>query len=376
MGMNKIDAVTTTDLSNQDYFNSAAFGAADIYDDFWKVTYKDTDGATGQQETTFTTDWNRWHGYYRDVAIFAAAVDKLASFTVGRGLKADKKNEAKMKKIVGWGKDDFNSLLENQIRTALICGDSFAEIIKDKKGRILNLKPLSPGSIQIVVSPNGMLKHYEQINNTQTPNIVFPKEDIFHMCWNRIANEIHGIPYAERAEKYLKMIMESQLDQKVMFHRYVKPTTVISVDTDDTSEINSFKTKWQTAYNKSEPIIIPSETVGEVKTISTPQFSVHDPMPWLRYLIRSFVTTLGVPEVILGWGEQTTEASSKIIYLAYQQTIERLQRYVEDQSKSQLNIEFDLEFPASIDPELQEDEKKDGKNKQTTNFNVQPDKAE
>ena len=62
----------------------------------------------------------------------------------------------------------------------------------------------------------------------------------------------------------------------------------------------------------------------------------------------------GVPEVILGHGEETTEATSKILYLAFQQMIEYNQLFLEEQLKLQLGLDIEFNFPASIEPSLPE----------------------
>jgi hypothetical protein len=55
-----------------------------------------------------------------------------------------------------------------------------------------------------------------------------------------------------------------------------------------------------------------------------------------------------MPEIIMGWGEDTTEASAKIIYLAFQQEIEDMQLYNQEQVEAQLGITIELEFPADL----------------------------
>jgi hypothetical protein len=50
-----------------------------------------------------------------------------------------------------------------------------------------------------------------------------------------------------------------------------------------------------------------------------------------------------------------TEATAKIAYLAFEQTIEEEQLYIEEQILSQLNLEIELEFPASLENEMLSD---------------------
>lgn len=350
-----------TGMSSVDYEDMAIYGDSTKYTDQFEVENLDTDGSNGL-ETTYIPDWSKWHGYYRKIPEFQAAVDKFGSWTVGRGFEADKKNESKVKKIYGFGKDDFESILENMIRAMLICGDSFAEIIRDKQKRVLNIKPLNPGNIKIIANDSGIVDRYEQFTDSSGRRYVvarFAKDDIIHLSWNRIADEIHGIPFGEKSEDIIKMRNECMQDMRVLFHRYVKPIQIIQVDSDKDSDLTLVQNSFDTAYKKTENIIIPKGIVEQVDRVSIPQFSTLDPLPWLQYLVRQFVTSCGVPEVIMGWGSETTEASSKIIYLAFQQTIEEVQLYMENQMEIQTGIKIKLNFPASIEEDLKSDEKKD-----------------
>jgi len=76
-------------------------------------------------------------------------------------------------------------------------------------------------------------------------------------------------------------------------------------------------------------------------------------------LQKFFIMAEGVPEVVLGQGEDTTEATSKILYLAFQQMVEWNQLFLEREIKNQLGLEVDFKFPASIEPDLLEDNRKD-----------------
>jgi len=49
---------------------------------------------------------------------------------------------------------------------------------------------------------------------------------------------------------------------------------------------------------------------------------------------------------------EAKEATAKIAYLAFEQTIEEEQLYIEEQVLSQLNLEIELEFPASLENEM------------------------
>jgi len=320
--------------------------------DSFKVNPQDTDGEN-VDGIRYTPDFSKWHGYYRQIPELRGVINKLASWTFGRGIKADESNKNKLKKIKGFGKDSSRTVLKNQWRTALICGESFAHILPSG-----NLKPLNPGKITIVANKQGIVTHYEQ----EGRNKKFLPEEIFHLSYERIADEIHGIPFPEALEDLIIARNEAITDLRVLYHRTVKPIQFFEVETDDTTKLNSIESTINEAYKKSENVIIPKGVISEIKSsqqLKTPGLTI-DNLNYLKFLVRQFVTACGMPEIIMGWGEQTTEASANIIYLAFQQEIEDMQLYNQEMISEQLNIEINLEFPASLEKQIQENNNKRG----------------
>jgi hypothetical protein len=306
----------------------------------FSVASKTTDTSTSF-ETRYTPSFDKWHGYYRKIPELRAVINKFASWTFGRGIVADEKNKAKLDKIKGFGKDSARCVLKNCWRVALICGDSFAHIIQDNQGRITNLKPL--GALTIVANEEGIVVGYEDSTMKR-----YDVEDIYHLSYERIADEIHGIPFVEALEELILARNEGIADSRELYHKVAFPTDIYEAETDDTTKLNSITTTLNTAFKKRESIVVPSGVFKEIKKVSTGQYSTLDSLPYIKFIVRTFVSSCGMPEIIMGWGEDTTEASAKIIYLAFQQEIEDMQLYNQEQVEAQLGITIELEFPADL----------------------------
>lgn len=334
----------------------------------FSVDYVDTDGAelTG---TGYIPNFPKWHGYYRKIPEGRAVINKFASWTFGRALKADKKNKAKLDKIKGFGKDTARSVLKNCWRTALICGDGFAHEVKDKQGRLTNLKPLNAGQIMILCNSEGILINYV---DTKTKKF-YEVDEIYHLSYERIADEIHGIPFFEALEEMILARNEGLADLKELYHKCAFPTDIYESETDDTAKLNALTTTLNNSFKKRENIVISAGTLKEVKKISTGQYSTLNSLEYIKFLIRTFVTACGMPEVVMGWGAETTEASSKVIVTSYEQEIWDMKIYNEEQAKFQLGIEFEIEPAPSIMDELKKDEKKDVGQKKELNVNPKKD---
>lgn len=324
----------------------------------YSVTSMQTDAPTTGEYTWYFNNFTQYLGYYKKIPELRAAIDCIATWTVGKGFIADAFNEAQLVFIKGFGKDTFNSILENMIRTMYINGDSFAEIIKDVDGTFINLKPLDPSSI-VIVAEKGVIKRYEQITKIKgQKNKIFQVDDLFHLSRNRVADEVHGVSMIEALEPMILARNEAMEDMRKLMHRHVKPMRVWHVDTDDTTKIAGFKTMIDDATNKSENTIIPKGTVQH-ELVSVPQGATLSPLGWINLLRQEIFKVARVPEIIVGGSNELTEASAKISYLAFQQTIEEEQLYIEEQVRNQLFVFINLEFPASLERDLLSDKRKD-----------------
>lgn len=340
--------VANTDISN----------LKNVVKDF-SVQAQETDGVRDTPENTWVNDrWATQLGYYKSIPEINAVIDVKATWTIGKGFKADEQTEMDLSIIRGWGADTFNTILENMIRTYHIGGDAFAEIIRDKENNLINLKPLNPSTVKIVVGKNGLIKRYERIDTNKLP-VRFQPEEIFHIARNRVADEIHGVSMVDILQWIVDAKNESMRDMRTLQHRHVKPINVFKLDTDDPTKISAFKEKADLAVEDGENLYIPMGSV-EQEVISIPTNATLSPLAWLEYLDNRFYEAAGVPRIITGNGQTFTEASSKISYLVYQQTIEEEQLYIEEQVLSQLNKVIELEFPASLENELLSDKAKDG----------------
>lgn len=330
----------------------------------FSVDTKSTDAAFDQPETRWMNEnWPQYFGYYKAIPELGAAIDAKATWTVGKGFKAEPEVEAILNKIRGWGKDTFNTIIENMIRTYNIGGDAFCEIIKD--GELINLKPLDPGVMVIVVNPQGIIIGYEQNSKVagKEPK-KFKPEEIFHLARNRVADEIHGVSIIERLETIILMRNQAMDDWKRVLHRNIDPMMIFHLDTDNTAEITAFKSKTDAARGKGENMYIPKDAVVPEQISIAPNAALN-PLQWIESLNDYFYEACGTPRIILGNSRNFTEASAKIVYLAFQQTIEEEQLFVEEEVLQQLGLVIELEFPVSLEADLLTDESKDGDMKET-----------
>jgi len=345
--------------------NSVRYGTNSTVITDYSVDGVNTNAATGQDETEWTNSKaSQYLGYYKTIPELKMAIDTKATWTVGKGITAPEMTMLLLGTIKGFGKDTFNSIMENMIREYHIYGDAFAEIVRDD-GQLVNLKPLDPGTMKIVVDKKGMLKRYEQIGSGYE-TIKFKPEDILHLCRNRIADEIHGTSIIDACEWIILARNEAMADYKKLLHRNIYPVRIWYLDTDIPSKVNAYMAKVAASKGEGEDIFIP---MGAVTTelASVPAGSMLNPLPWIQQLNQYFYQSVGVPQIIIGGSQELTQTAAQIAYLAFEQCIEEEQLYIEEQILEQLNLEINLEFPASLQNNLLSDQAKDGTQEEQLN---------
>lgn len=346
MGDSKIDSMVASDFTNA------------VTD--YSVNTADTDSPMDQKETSWTNDkWTQYFGYFEIIPELNSAINAKATWTIGKGFKADPQTEMLLDTIRGNGMDTFNTILENAIRTYYIGGDAFMEIIRDDEENLINLKPMNPGTISIITNRQGMVLRYEQnTKHTKSPK-KFQPEQIFHLPRNRVADQMHGVSVIKSVENIILARNEAIADYRTVMHRHVVPQIKHKLKTDDTTEMAAYKKKMDAAYENQENIYEPFD-VSESEIIAIAPNATLDPKAWIDQQGDFFYEAVGVPQIILGGSGEFTEASAKIAYLAFQQNIEEEQLFIEEQVLAQLNLVIELEFPASLENELLSDKAKDG----------------
>ena len=334
----------------------------------YSVDLATTDAATGQKETEYqNAHAAQWLGYYKTIPELKAAIDAKATWTVGKGFEADPLTTFYCDRIRGFGVDTFNTILENCIRTYHIYGDSFCEIIRDTEGMLINLKVLDPGTIKIIANAQGKIIRYEQTSKAKDGKLKkYNPDKIFHLAKNRVADEIHGTSIIPAMEWIILARNEAMEDYKKLLHRNIFPVRIWHLDTDNEEKITAFKAKVSTSKYQGEDIFIPKGAV-ETEIAAVPANATLDPKVWIEQLNKYFFEACGTPKIVIGNAADFTESAVKIVYLAWEQTIEEEQLYIEEQVGMQLGLEIELTFPATLQNELLSDQAKDGTMQQQLN---------
>lgn len=343
-------------MANTDIRQTTTSELASNQSDF-SVSSKQTDSPSDYGESYWDSPyWTKWLGYYTKIPELKQAINALATWTAGRGWTTDPRTQVILDHITGWGEDTFQSIMENMIIVKKINGDSFAEIIRDEKsGTLLNLKPLNPNRVRVVVKPNGRIDRYEQLaKGSKTGNKKLKVTDILHLSNDRVADETHGVSVVEACEQVILARNEAMTDWQKVLHRNINPLKIFELDTDEPTKISNFKTQYHTMTKDYEALFVP---MGNAK-VTIPNVPLQSPLEWIRYLENFFYQAVGVPKIILGGSDQISEGSNKMSSYNFEQVYMREQRLLEDDLWNQLQIRVKFERPNSLVDNMQGNEAK------------------
>ena len=325
---------------------------------------KQIDGLLDQVETEWINpDWTLNYGFFFDNPDVKSALTLKAIWNVGKGFTTDNFYRVQIDRMRGNGKETFEDILFDMELTRRINGDSFAEIVRNEAGIIINIKTLNPGNIKIIFNKAGRIIRYEQIDRPSTGKDPkkFRPQDIFHLTLNKIAGQIHGISDIDSMKATIEANKESFDDIRQIMHRQARPFLLVKLKTDDQTKINEIVAKFDDATKKGENVYIPDDE--DIISVEVIKANVSDiVLAWRDDLRNGFYRSIMMPQVIPGAGGQSTESESKVIYFAFENITEDPQRYLERQIWNQLAWKIDLIPPPTMQVDLQKDGAKDGPN--------------
>ena len=321
----------------------------------FSVDTRQTDSIHEQDETYWdNSKFSQWFGYYKEIPEFKTAIQTFATWVVGRGWESDSRTTSILNNVDGWGEDTFLSILWNMITMKKVSGDAFAEIIRNDDGTLINLKPLDPGNIRIVANKKGRVKRYEQRSKAGKKEVfrTFQPYDILHLCNDRVADEIHGTSIIEAIEWVILARNEAMNDFRRILHR--STIRILEVDEDDKTRLDNIKRDYAEAIKRGEVLLVPKGT-GTIQDLSAPQ-TQH--IEWIRYLENFFYQSLGVPKIILGGSENSTEASAKVGMVVFDPIYQKEIKELEADLYNQLGLRVTLLGQKSIMDNIQTQEQK------------------
>lgn len=340
-------------MSDYDKSNTSTTSLRTAVDDY-SVDSQSLDVSQTKETVWSFPNATEYLGYYKSIPELKKAIDALVSWTVGKGFTCTNKQLSQTQMIRGWGKDNFQMILENMLIMKKVMGDSFAEIVTNDEGTIINLKPVSAERMKIVFDDKGVIIRYEE-RITKDEVKEYQPHEILHLSNDRIGDEIHGVSVIEACKWVIDARNEAMTDWRRISHR--STIRVIYVDIDNPTKLNQIKEQYQDGIKYGEVLVLPGKRGDmEIEDITLPPVDAF--LKWIQYLENFFYQAVGVPRIILGGSEQFTEASSKIGYLTFEQVYITEQKKLEADLRNQLGFILEFTKPVSLRQDVQDAESK------------------
>ena len=300
----------------------------------------------------------KWKGYYDEIPILRGVVNSIADSVTAswriRGNNADEVTTV-LNNIEGNGKETFKTLMCNAIKTGIVGGDSFFEIVTNDDLGVENIVMLPSENIRINIK-NGKIKNYEEINapvGERTSK--WKPEEIFHYVNNPIGAMVHGTSDVEPLTNLLIALKQVQDDMYKYYKNYGTPLEVVEYDSDDETEIEQFKSDYIGQRFRRPKQIFLTKDLAKINFFEPA--GRLDPATWHRLIVDQMLASMRVPDLALGQGTVNSEESSRMKYSGFRQLVRMKQQLLEEQLQRQLFPQIDpsatpsIEFSFAAEPE-------------------------
>ena len=337
MGLFDQSLATTTDFTNQ------------VPDFIVDSRALDVVNATGETFVYFDQAQQNF-GYYFKIPEIYSAANALATWTVGKGWEGETRTKLILDKVMGMGKDTFDSIMWNHEVTKLIVGDAFIEMKRDE-GTVINMIPISPERVKVVFGKDGLLKEYEVWNGSKWKPI--KKENMLHSQNKRIGDQTHGTSQIDASKDVIDARNEAFKDERTIKHRD-KALGIASYKTNNSGKISFVNTQIEKSVKNGEMLGIPEDTVT---ILPYPSRSSEDRQSWIQYLENFFYQVFGVPRSI-ATSDGTSEVGGKMGHVIFEPIYTKEQVDLEGDLWNQQAIKIKFNRPPSLGGLVQEEEAK------------------
>lgn len=334
---------TTTDFENVQNFN-------------YKVDAKNTDGSLGTKKNEWVNpDASKNYGFYYSIGEYRAAINSFSTWVIGQGYDCPlTRDKLILDNITGWGEDTFQSILWNMIAVKKFNGDSYAEIMRNDRGVLINLKVLDPRRVKHIFNEKGRIQSYEYTQG-DGQIIPFKPNEILHFCNDRILDEPHGTSVTSAVEWVCEALKEAYRDWKRIMHK--SSLLIFYVDEQDTARQTKLKTEMANGIKNGDVLILTCKP-EEARLEPAPAPPAQAWALYINNLEDKFYKQLGVPKVVLGGTAENTEASAKVGVISYEPIWVREITEIEKDLWNQLAIKITIRKQPSLMDNMQADEAK------------------
>ena len=351
MALQELSKATTTDFKNQ------------VPDFIVESMALDVANESGETFVYFDKAPENF-GYQFNHPQVASPLNALCTWAFGQGwTTTDRIMEVILKKIDGNGKETFDGIIWNHANVKLGHGDSFIEIIRNKKSTLVNMINISPERVKVVFKGT-RISRYEIWNGKKW--VRKETKDIFHSMNKKLGDQIHGTSQIQSNKNVNDAMIEAFEDERVIKHRD-KALGIVYYKTSNAGKIAYANTQIGKAVRNGEMLGLPEDTA---KIEPYPSKSSEDRQNWLQYVEGLSYQTGGTPKSIVT-SDGTSEVGGINGHLIFEPIYGKEQLDMENELWQQAAIKIKFTRPPSLAPKTQENAEKN-----TGQTSIQPEEVE
>jgi len=303
-------------------------------------------------------------GYQFNHPQIASRLNSICTWAFKQGWTSENKTtEVILKKISGNGKETFDAIIWNHGNIKLGHGDSFCEIVRNKKGTLVNIINISPERVKVVFKGLRIIRY--EVWNGKKWGKKKPSE-ILHSINKKIGDQTHGTGDIQANKNVNDAMIEAFEDERIIKHRD-KALGVVYYKTNNEGKIAYANTQIEKAVKNGEMVGLPEDTA---KIEPYPSKSSETRENWLSYVDEMGYRTGGVPKSITT-SDGTSEVGGINGHLIFEPIYAAEQLQMENELWQQVAIKIKFNRPPSLAPKTQENAEKN-----TGQTEIQPNEAE
>ena len=301
-------------------------------------------------------------GYLLNHPQVSSPIFSLCTWSYSRGYTVeDPSIEAQLDHVTGNGKENFDAVIWNHGCIKLSVGDSFVDVIMNKKKTIiLNMINISPERVKTVFKGARIIR-YEIWDGSKW--VKKQPEDILHSFNKKIGDKTTGTSMIQSGKAIIDTLLEAHDDERIIKHRD-KALGIVYYKTNNAGKITFANSQIEKAVKNGEMVGLPEDTA---KIEPYPSKSSEDRQNWLQYNENLNYQVGGVPRSI-ATSDGTSEVGGKMGHVIFEPIYTKEQIDMENDLWNQFGIKIKFNRPPSLggmQPQINE-----GKN--TGQISIQP----
>ena len=267
----------------------------------------------------------------------------------------------------------FKSWLKEALECAFWAGNSYSEIVYEIKGekfkedraqkpsgwRIHELKLIPPEEVRPIRNAHGEVLGYCQYPTQGTHTwlspgqakqyedmgaVIFAPEEILHIKLDPEPGQAYGMSLLESVKDILAIVVGMREDIGIIIKNYAAPTILYRIGTElipaSSATVNAFRDNLMSQMKVSSNIVTSTMVSHEVVA---PGKGVMNVEGYMKMMLTILFGSFGMPEIMLGQGQETTQATAKMQLEAVSNQVKVIHQSIKDQVELQVYAYLCLE---------------------------------